>query len=101
MGRTMIRCVRLWRSGRGELIFCGNDRWSGGDCKQPQVTPTSWPPDVPGRRVVPAGNRRTGCSLVLQPLQHVEPRGSRGGEDGGPDPGHDGKQDEVGKFLPR
>ena len=64
-----------------------------------QVTPTSRPPAVPGRRVVPAGNRRSGCSLVLQHLPHVESHGSPGGEEGGPYLGHHRKQDESGELL--
>lgn len=71
-----------------EVVFCGHNRRANGDGKQPQVTPTSEPPAVPGRRVVPARNRRTGCPLALQRVQHVEPRGSAGGEDDGADPGH-------------
>jgi hypothetical protein len=61
---------------------------------QSHVTPTSWPLALPGRRAVPAGIHRTGCSLVLQRLQRVESRRSPGGEDGGPDPGHHREQDE-------
>ena len=50
--------------------------------------PVGCGPTVPGRCAVPAGNHRTGCSLVLQRPEHVESRRSAGGEDGGPDSGH-------------
>jgi hypothetical protein len=87
--------------GAAEVVFWGSNGLSGGDGEQSQVTPTSASPAVPGRRVVSAGNRGTGCSLVLERLQHVESRRSAGGEDGGSYSGHHREQDEPGELLAR
>src|SRR6516162_818640 len=58
-----------------------------------------WRCAVSGRCVVPAGDRRWGCLLVLECVQDVESGCSAGGEGGGRGSGCDREQDEVGELL--